>query len=334
MRVLERLAMALSSRVTVTSARLAWRLVPLVVLLLPWKALAVEPPSPAAGSATSTGATAAPVASSPAQPAASEYVGSARCQPCHAREFETWKDAPHARTLHVPGDADRARLAESLQCADRPVRLALGLKRHIRFVAPDPSGVDRVLPCRWNRATEGWDMVGAEPGPVFADTCAWCHQTGPRPRPVENGVGCEACHGPGAAHAADPEKQRSFAFPPNRPELAASVCGACHLQGGLTREGLSFPEGFRPGTDLREVFRYDWQALDAAAGDHHAQKEIRSVLAGTATQRVCVSCHDPHRQTALAHGKLPVSGLCAECHVNGSAALRSDREAVCPVCEL
>lgn len=283
----------------------------------------------AAAEAPVTAPSAAPAPASPA----STYVGSQRCQPCHPAVFQAWKDAPHAHTLHSPSDSDRARLAESLQCADRPVRLAIGLKRHVRFVAPDERGVDRVLPCRWNRASDSWDSVGAEPGPVFVDTCAWCHQTGAKPS-KEDGVGCEACHGPGSAHVADPEHVDSFAFPASRPELAASVCGACHLQGGLSKDGLSFPDGFRPGTDLREVFQYDWSGLDTAQGDHHAQREIRTVLAGPSRSRVCLDCHDPHRQTASAHATRPQGPLCAECHVDGSAQLRSGREAVCPVCEL
>jgi len=278
-------------------------------------------------------ASAGPDVAASASPVSASYVGSQRCQPCHPGVFQAWKDAPHSHTLHPPSDSDKARLAESLMCAGRPVRLAIGLKRHVRFVAPDESGVDRVLPCRWNRASDSWDSVGAEPGPVFVETCAWCHQTGETPA-KEDGVGCEACHGAGSAHVADPEHVDSFAFPASKPELAASVCGSCHLQGGLSKDGLSFPDGFRPGTDLRVVFRYDWSGLDTAQGDHHAQREIRTVLAGPSRRRVCLDCHDPHRQTATAHATQPQGPLCGECHVNGSAQLRSGREAVCPVCEL
>jgi len=194
-----------------------------------------------------------------------------------------------------------------------------------------------VLPCRWNRAGDSWDTVGSEPGPVWSQSCAWCHETGHDADPSrkhEDGVGCEACHGPGSEHASDPAHAHVFGFPADQPVLASSVCGSCHLQGGLTKDGLSFPEGFRPGTDLRKVFQFDWKGLDTAAGDHHAQQEIRGVLAGDGKQRVCLACHDPHRQTATGHEKQPQGPLCAQCHVNGSAALKTDREAVCPVCEL
>lgn len=262
-----------------------------------------------------------------------DYVGNARCAPCHPVESGKWKEAPHALTLRPVGDGDRIRLAESLLCADRPVRRSVGLKRQIRYLAPDSAGVERVLPCRWNRVTDAWETVGGEVGPAWDEICAFCHETVAAPA-REDGIGCEACHGPGGDHVVNPATARPFSFPRGQAVARASVCGSCHLQGGLSKENLTFPKGFRPGADLRTLFTYDWKSLDGAKGDHHAQKEIRTVLEGGSEAAVCVSCHDPHAQTALGHGQQPQNALCDECHVEGSSQLRVDREAVCPVCEL
>lgn len=59
--------------------------------------------------------------------------------------------------------------------------------------------------------------------------CAGCHVTGQKSPLVEGtkvvneGVQCEACHGPGAAHAADPKVTAGLVKAP-----PAETCEACH----------------------------------------------------------------------------------------------------------
>lgn len=66
-------------------------------------------------------------------------------------------------------------------------------------------------------------------GSEQAQPCVVCHTTGGAGRIerdskfVNNGVQCEACHGPAAAHAADPFNRDGLARMP-----AAAVCEACH----------------------------------------------------------------------------------------------------------
>ena len=58
--------------------------------------------------------------------------------------------------------------------------------------------------------------------------CVGCHLTGPRTklldgtRVVNGGVQCEACHGAGKAHVADPSSNQLARVP------ASEVCEACH----------------------------------------------------------------------------------------------------------
>lgn len=54
--------------------------------------------------------------------------------------------------------------------------------------------------------------------------CADCHtdELAARNAGTHRTLSCEACHGPAANHAADPEKAR-----PAKPQIAA-LCGRCH----------------------------------------------------------------------------------------------------------
>jgi hypothetical protein len=66
--------------------------------------------------------------------------------------------------------------------------------------------------------------------------CLGCHTTGEAPagRPFFDGVGCEACHGPGAGYApadvmANPLLARELGLRDlSTPERRAAVCGSCH----------------------------------------------------------------------------------------------------------
>ncbi len=107
-----------------------------------------------------------------------EFVGSATCGACHEREYELWRDTPHARAYATLGDD--ARRAE----------------------------------------------------------CRTCHATGDAPlgRAYFPGVGCESCHGAGAAYApADIMKNVPLARALGLRELGtaearAAVCDRCHAE--------------------------------------------------------------------------------------------------------
>ena len=264
------------------------------------------------------------------------HVGSELCAACHPDEADAWRESPHARTLRDVSRADRIRLAENLLCAGRPVDRVVGLRRELRFLGRDEEGVTRVLPCRWNRREQVWEAVGSDPGPVWDEVCANCHVTGSGPA-REDGIGCEACHGPGSAHAASPAEVLPFVFRADEPRRGASVCGSCHLQGGTAPDGSPFAKGFHPGADLMARFRYDWEGLDAEEGDVHSQLSLREVLRdGHSPQGAipCQDCHGSHDLRAPHHAERPRVDLCNQCHLPGSPELKPNRETRCPVCDL
>ena len=117
---------------------------------------------------------------------------------------------------------------------------------------------------------------GPSPGYEFADYgfsrpiltgCIVCHSGSPKPVASTNGryepkpfsevaIGCERCHGPGAAHVqamvtkAGREAKDRFIVNPGRlkPELASNICMQCHQTGDVRvlQPGKNYAD-FRPG---------------------------------------------------------------------------------------
>ena len=122
---------------------------------------------------------------------------------------------------------------------------------------------------------------GSSPGYEFGDygfnrpvlaACISCHSGRPRPIAATNGryasepfrqlpIGCENCHGPGAAHIRDVEsgdssgKGQPIVNPADLTmELSNNICMSCHELGDerVFREGKTYQD-FRPGQPLDDV---------------------------------------------------------------------------------
>ncbi|MEW6238561.1 MAG: ammonia-forming cytochrome c nitrite reductase subunit c552 [Candidatus Omnitrophota bacterium] len=219
-----------------------------------------------------------------------------------------------------------------------------------------------ILPLQWNPIPDldgkssGWvsynlqdwvDQQGnVKPKPETKSeeqNCAGCHQTGVsvvfndsaklfEMAASEENIACEACHGPGADHAATADKMKIV----NPNALIAwqqktDVCGQCHSRikskeiiGGMT---LSYAyangRGFIPG-DLLEDFANDaggyWNG--GLSKQHHQQHQDyvgHGEYMGSAHARAgmtCWSCHNPHGSD-FEHDLVKSArdnGLCLQCH--------------------
>ncbi|MBF8257686.1 MAG: MULTIHEME CYTC protein, partial [Actinobacteria bacterium] len=84
-------------------------------------------------------------------------------------------------------------------------------------------------------------------------SCAGCHTTGFNPylgRYAEEGISCEACHGPGKKHAST-SLAADIVNPAKVPEPRRSmICESCHTTGHDVTGEYRFPVGFLPGDDL------------------------------------------------------------------------------------
>lgn len=172
------------------------------------------------------------------------------------------------------------------------------------------------LPWLWHNGDGRWVHMNAaflydddqhydEQVTTWNQNCIFCHNTGPQPRMqnydaliarlsrgerldflrsaryasdvAELGIACEACHGPGSAHAAlnrDPVRRYWLALTgtpdpsivhPQQldPRASAQVCGQCHGQrlpktNDLARVWLETGPTYRPGQDLFDHVRLVW----------------------------------------------------------------------------
>ncbi len=136
---------------------------------------------------------------------------------------------------------------------------------------------------------------------------------------IEEGIGCEACHGGAAEHVKDPSLHPSYdvlspsfavtrddGAPFTRAEAQNRACARCHtvLFSGYpwTWEGGSRTDSVPGGSPINSGEARDLQ------------------LGGCASQLTCTTCHDPHAEdspAALARFDGPEgNGKCTTCHAH------------------
>lgn len=247
------------------------------------------------------------------------------------------------------------------QLHDYPVSWVIGGKRMQDSVAVMPDGRWQVLPVYFHvTGKSAWvDYNEAKQGRVTPDhpffwtnfqrtankECIECHATGVDVRYdrgthewstelVDNGVACEACHGPGARHAETKEKSDILHPEKLDKEISLSICGRCHGPHDPLFPLLDARDQFRPGE------RYDsrYQALVVTDGtarsgeyfadgrpssstfEYQALLQSRCYRNGGAT---CLTCHTaPHAEK---HGPNELksddpNASCRGCHVSVAAA--------------
>ena len=140
---------------------------------------------------------------------------------------------------------------------------------------------------------------------------------------VEEGIGCEACHGGSREHAADPHVRTSFAAhsdflavepatgpPPTRALLINRTCARCH-QVLFSHYPFTWEGGLRHGP--------------APGGSSGTSGEARDfLLGGPARNMACTVCHDPHaldKPGHLAELATPAGNrVCLPCHTSFASA--------------
>jgi len=218
-------------------------------------------------------------------------------------------------------------------------------------------------PLSWFSAKSRWDLfpdfepVSGGRWPVHTD-CLFCHvdRVEPVPQslnrykepllPLQVAIGCERCHGPGALHVNErkdglvPDKVDTSIVNPKRltPELRASVCEQCHLQGQerVARRGRNVFE-YRPGLPFEQfvtVFVRHPDAIDPQhTGGQFEQVEQSRCFTASAGRLACTTCHDPHQTPAAAARDGFYRGRCLTCHESkGCSAPAAERAASADSC--
>ncbi len=162
--------------------------------------------------------------------------------------------------------------------------------------------------------------------------CAECHATGydknydHRTRSyastqAEIGVGCEACHGPGAAHLQWAAEQEAWTPPPGlnaygfsqsfaTTEATIQQCATCHSRREAHTDvspvpGTPYHDSYRLALLLPGAYHADGQILEEVyvyGSFLQAKKYTRGVG--------CTNCHDAHSADLRGEG----NALCTQCH--------------------
>jgi predicted CXXCH cytochrome family protein len=216
-----------------------------------------------------------------------EYIGTDECESCHRKVVQAHGSTFHAQTLQ---DVERSKEAikadfsqgEDLRMVTFPnqttaraftiddIALVVGSgKRVQRYLYEVESRVYQVLPAEWNVETNSWQPLSyaatwPDPAYDWGQNCAYCHVTGydiERGRWEEEGVQCEACHGPGSVHQekaddagrnADDDELAELRGAIN-PAVDPQVCGQCHAR-GTSASGQPYPVGYLPGSSLTDSY--------------------------------------------------------------------------------
>ena len=152
--------------------------------------------------------------------------------------------------------------------------------------------------------------------------CFSCHTVratssrGFNPAHAEAGLGCEACHGPGAAHASTADEKKikggGSIFNPATLAPADSIdfCGACHRTFGDVTQAAN------PANDS-SVVRFQPYRLEKS----RCWRETEDA------RLTCVACHDPHRP--LVREDTSYDKNCLRCHGSGMTSTTQAGKA-CP----
>ncbi|HSR33519.1 MAG TPA: multiheme c-type cytochrome [Anaerolineae bacterium] len=257
------------------------------------------------------------------------YVGSEKCAQCHGAKYESYRDTWHARFLRPASDesvvGDFSSTDPALTFSREDVVYALGGQFSQRYLT-ELNGELYVLPAQWNVVDEQW--VAYHPDDwqerPYAQFCAGCHTTGFNAETgewLEDGIQCEACHGPGLDHVALAGDTAHIVNPAllNFDEQT-EICGQCHLRGSDPSGEFEFPVDYRPGgpLPLDEAFipTGDPDAFwpDGSSKRHHQEYQDWQ-LSGHAAGVACVFCHVSHsRGETLYQTRFVGDHRCVICH--------------------
>jgi len=257
------------------------------------------------------------------------YVGSSKCAQCHGAKYESYRQTWHARVLRPATDetvlGDFASTDPDLSFSRDDVVYAVGGQFSQRYLT-DIDGELYVLPAQWNVTSGEW--VAYHPDDwqerPYAKQCAGCHTTGfgaASGKWVEEGVQCEACHGPGLEHVALAGDPAHIINPANLTfDGQTEICGQCHLRGHDPTGQHDFPIDFQPGGPLTldEAFipTTESEAFfpDGSSKRHH-QEYLDWQLSPHADGVACVFCHVSHSRGETEHQTRFVGDhRCVICH--------------------
>jgi hypothetical protein len=281
-------------------------------------------------------------------PLHAQYAGSASCAKCHAAIATAFAGSAMGRSMR-PANAFPLKAPVSVgayQVFEKDGSLfqkGPGGEFKLEYLFGSGVNGETFAARRWGLLVEApltyfpkpgkWDYSpGFENAAVgfsrpVAEGCIVCHSG---TRPEGSPIGCESCHGPGAAHVARPV--RSTIVNPARlsAHLADDVCMYCH-QGGDARvlqPGKHYAD-FHPGEALNEtlaIFKLPPKG-DSDLLEHHSAIRLSKCYRASGGKLSCLTCHDPHQTVNY-------NARCLECHPNQSHPVAVRAGGDCVTCHM
>jgi predicted CXXCH cytochrome family protein len=290
-----------------------------------------------------------PVTAIHAQPAGA-FVGSQACAACHPAIFASWKKTRMANVVQDPKIHPEAILGNF----SKPDPLVTFKKDDIAFTYGSKwkqryftkIGDDYfVFPAQWDVLNKVWRPYYVKAGTDWwtahypaeqmqrptGPLCDGCHSVNynlTTKQVTEWNVGCEKCHGPGAAHVRRPSK--ATIVNPARLDFvrANDICIQCHSQGRpktnpVDGKYYDWPIGYFPGALLSDVWNLEEHRLGETTFTHYPDDSAHKnrmqgndfVTSRMHTRGVtCFNCHNVHGTENNADVIKPGNAMCLECH--------------------
>lgn len=230
---------------------------------------------------------------------------------------------------------------------EKRIDYVIGSGNHARtFVHRNGSGGLTELPVSWYPENGGtWAMSPGYDNPrqedfrrPVPDDCLFCHNGYPRDA-IAQGIDCQRCHGPGAAHVAaagsgkaKPAEIRATIVNPARldRDRQLDTCMQCHLETtslrlpNAIRNYSRAPFSYVPGQPLADYEQFFDHAPHTGFDDRfevaHQAYRLRKSACFLKSGITCSTCHDPHRalrgEAAIAH----YVSVCRNCHAAAHAS--------------
>jgi len=286
------------------------------------------------------------------------FVGEAKCLECHKDQHTSWSHSRHPKMIQdLVKDpsvvvADFSKLPSDANFKLEDAVYTVGGKFKQRFMMrKDKDGKeDYVLGnYQWNVQTQKWQgfkpwkywYKGAYPHDneelPTSRACDGCHFTGfmSQEKRVDEGISCEACHGPASEHVKEP-KSKVYLASLSDPVRQNEVCLQCHMRNRDMRlkdgnmsaiygDARDYPFGYEAGKPLskfklpapfkgvetKEFYANGMGKKNRTQGNEfvHSMKGRHGIT--------CINCHNPHTLEPTAE-KNSGNALCMKCHSFGS----------------
>jgi Flp pilus assembly protein TadD len=272
----------------------------------------------------------------------------------------SFRHAPSGVSYRVYRDGQTALLAYE-RAGGTPLRGVQELKYYVgsntrgRTFLFDIDGFLYQAPINYYAARNVWDMSpgyatlpAMELNHPVDSTCLFCHASRVQPTRkgtvngfagvpfLQNGVGCERCHGAGSDHV---NGAGSMVNPATLTGARRdSICMQCHLEGEarIARAGRS-EEDYRPGdllSDYLAIFVREDDAQERRAAVSHVESMALSLCKRKSGDALsCISCHDPHVQPGAGEKADYYRAKCLGCHAPKAVGHHS-RQPDCTACHM